>query len=486
MDQSILSVIMDKINNHYYNSEDKDQKKSVSYIIDKLELNSIDYYDIHMLKECFNRQYPLSIEVPEREELVDDFFNNNNIIYQVVYAGRRSGKSETFKRLVAHSALINDKSLPIYVGAPILSQTKDLYQDDLNLLTFSYFHKRKPNLSNLKIFLDNGNSIELKSLDTPQRQEGRNILGVLIDEVEDVKKKTFWEEHIEPALATLFDDGYKPFALIGGVPEQGGVLEKFVNEYCAKSNNYKEYNQPSSRVLSQEVLHIKRELLPLDIYLQEYEAKFIKPQGTIYYDYDPNLNSTDLEIKEDYTLHQFHDQNYRPLSSGLGIKSKNNYYILDEFILDKSDAYKLMEEFLHRYNNHKNKNIFIQGDRYGNSHFSNFNTTYYTIIENTLRENGQNPIMNIPKANPPIVSRQNSVKLAIRNANGNRHLFVNLLKAPTLNKGLIKSKVKKGTAYQEDDSVPEHHIGCALGYQIHPSINKDNNQLNELNGTLYR
>lgn len=486
MDQSILSKIMDNINNHYYNSEDRNWKKSVTHIIDKLELHTTDYYDIYMLKECFNRQYPLSIKVPEREQLVNDFFNNDDILYQVVFAGRRSGKTETFKRLVAHSALSIDKSLPIYVGAPTVSQTKDLYQDDLNLLTFSYFHRKRPNLSNLKIFLDNGNSIELKSLDRPQRQEGRNILGVLLDEVEDVKKKTFWEEHIEPSLATLFEDGYTPFALIGGVPEQGGVLQNFVNNYCAKSKNYQEYSQPSSRVLSEEVLYMKRECTPRDIYLQEYEAEFVKPSGTIYYDYDPILNSTDRVVEDNFTLHWFHDQNYNPLSSGIGIKSKNDYYILDEFVLENSDAYKLMQEFLHRYKNHKNKNIFIQGDRYGNSHFSNFDTTYYTIIENTLRKNGQNPIMNIPKANPPIVSRQNSVKLAIRNANGSRHLFVNLSKAPTLNKGLIKSKVKKGTAFQEDESIPEHHIGCALGYWLHPSINKDNNQFNEINGTLYR
>jgi hypothetical protein len=65
--------------------------------------------------------------VPERQDIIDDFFADNDIYYQVIYAGRRSGKSETCKRILARIALTSDKGLPIYIGCPSLKDAKRLY-----------------------------------------------------------------------------------------------------------------------------------------------------------------------------------------------------------------------------------------------------------------------------------------------------------------------------------------------------------------------
>jgi hypothetical protein len=40
-------------------------------------------------------------------------------------------------------------------------------------------------------------------------------------------------------------------------------------------------------------------------------------------------------------------------------------------------------------------------------------------------------------------------------------------------------------SHKEDPANDSHHIGCALGYWIHPSVNKLSSQLTMVSGGLY-
>ena len=62
-------------------------------------------------------------------------------------------------------------------------------------------HPRPPSESELKIFLPNGTEIHVIGLDQPQRIEGINWTGGIIDEIADVKGSAL-QENIMPALTT--------------------------------------------------------------------------------------------------------------------------------------------------------------------------------------------------------------------------------------------------------------------------------------------
>jgi hypothetical protein len=72
-----------------------------------------------------------------------------------------------------------------------------------------------------------------------------------------------------------------------------------------------------------------------------------------------------MVVEDYYTLNWFHDQNHGLPSSGIGIRTNNNYYILDEIVLRDCDVYSVLEAFFQKYNNHKNRDILIWGDSYG-------------------------------------------------------------------------------------------------------------------------
>jgi len=139
-----------------------------------------------------DRWYPL-IDIPEQVRLRDE-----TVRFKAIPAGRRSGKTERFKRKVAKEAMKNPGEL-YFMGAPTHGQAKKIFWDDIKLLTFSSTHVKKPSESELKIFLPNETQIHLIGLDQPARIEGIPWTGGGIDEIADCKENT-WEEHVLPSL----------------------------------------------------------------------------------------------------------------------------------------------------------------------------------------------------------------------------------------------------------------------------------------------
>jgi hypothetical protein len=408
--------------------------------------------------KCLSRWYQL-IDHPVQYELVND-----DIRFKVVPAGRRSGKTERAKRYVVREAMRVPG--PYFVAAPTRDQVKRIYWNDLKLLSFSYVFEDKPRETDLIINFPNGSTISLIGLDQPQRMEGVFWIGGIIDEIADVKP-TAWAENISPALDTYnpLTPDYRAWCWLIGVPD--GYNHYF--DMAELGNNpdiqdWKTYTWKSSDILPDEVIASAKSRMSLRQFQQEYEAAFSNATGRIYEDYcDQNYTSEKIYPHEQ--LLWYHDFNFTPLSSGIGVRRGDDIYLLEEIILQSAVAQQSATEFVERYKAHNNKHVIIYGDPAGKVGEKHGHQSDYTAIEGVLRENGWKYTRCVRPSTRSIKDGQNAVRAKIANAEGKVSLYCNQHTAPYTHKSLLTGQLKSGSTFLEEDAEYQH-IGTAVRYMI--------------------
>jgi hypothetical protein len=410
---------------------------------------------------CLNRWYPL-IDHPTQLSLIND-----TIRFKVVPAGRRSGKTERFKRFMAKTMMATPGE-PYFIAAPTRNQVKKIYWEDMKLLCFAPLLNRDAvSESELTIRLPNGSSVTLIGLDQPQRIEGTFWAGGGIDEIADVKENA-WAENISPALDTFnpLKPDYRAWCWLLGVPD--GLNHYYeMAEYArtADDPDWKLYTWHSSDILPDDVIAAAKRRMSKRQYRQEYEASFETASGKIYEDYSP-ANYTKATIKPHEQLLWFHDFNYTPLSSGIGVRrNKHDLYILDEIILTSAVAKQSALEFVDRYKDHQNRDILLYGDPAGRAGEKHGHASDYTEMEEILRKHNWKVKRQVKNAAPAIKDRQNAVRAKIRNAADEISLYVNPQRAPYCHKGLATVQLKQGSTFLEEDGEYQH-ITTAIGYCV--------------------
>ena len=394
--------------------------------------------------------------------------------FKVAPAGRRSGKTERFKRFVTKQAM---KTPGLYfAAAPTHDQAKKIFWNDLKLLSFSSTHKKQPSETQRTLFFNNGSELVVLGLDKPERFEGIAWTGGGIDEVGNLKEGA-WEENISPALNTVnpTNPDYRAWCWLFGVPE--GLNHYYdLAQYAltAQDPMWGYYHWTSAEILPSDVIEQARRTLSPRQFRQEYEASFETAQGRIYEDYGLH-NHTDEVILPHEQLLWHHDFNYTPMSSGVCVRRPKGFYILDEIILTSAVAEQSALEFVERFQKHENKNVIIYGDPAGRAGEKHGHASDYTNIERVLRENGWRYTRRVKNKAPAIKDRQNAVRAQIMNAAGDVRLFVNPAKAVYANKGLATVQLKEGSTFQEEDGEYQH-ITTAIGYMIdyEAPVNKSN------------
>lgn len=412
-------------------------------------------------KRSLDRWYKLK-DHPVQYELVND-----KIRFKVVPAGRRSGKTERAKRFMVREAMREPG--PYFIGAPTRDQVKRIYWHDLKLLAFCTVPGVAVSESELTIRYPHGGSVSLIGLDQPQRIEGTFWKGGIIDEYADIRPGS-WEENISPALDT-FDPtqpDYRAWCWLIGVPE--GLNHYYdLAEYARTSGDpdWKLYTWKSIDILPRDVIEAAKRRMSKRQFKQEYEASFETVQGRIYDDYGQQ-NYTNETIKPHEQLLWFHDFNFTPMSSGIGVRrgdAGKDLYILDEIVLTSAISKQSATEFVERYKDHKNKNVIIYGDPAGKAGEKHGHGSDYTEMETLLRAHGWKVERKVKAAAPSIKDRQNAVRAKILTASGETSLFVNITKAVYAHKGLSTVEVKKGSTFIEEVSDYQH-ITTAIGYCV--------------------
>lgn len=417
-----------------------------------------------MLDRQLSRWYPLK-DHPVQLALVAAVAEG--IRFPLVPAGRRSGKTERFKRFVVKQA--SAYAGMYFAAAPTHAQAKKIFWDDLKAFTLCCMHSRRPSESDLIIYLDNGSEIHVIGLDKPQRIEGIPWTGGGIDEFADIKPDA-WEANILPALNTVNPTmpDYRAWCWLLGVPDGlNHYYDLCMQAESGEDPNFRVFHWKSAEILPADVMDAMKRAMSAKQFKQEFEASFETASGRIYEDYS-KANTTNAVIEPHEQLMWMHDQNFTPLSSAVGVRRNNgkDLYLLDEIVLISAVSKQAAIEFVDKFKDHQNKHVLIYGDPAGKAGEKHGHASDYTDIEGVLKANGWRYTRKVKAAHPAIKDRQNAVRAKIMTAAGDVSLFVNPTKAPWCHKGLSTVQLQTGSSFQEDQKNDYQHITTAIGYCV--------------------
>lgn len=218
----------------------------------------------------------------------------------------------------------------------------------------------------------------------------------------------------------------------------------------------------------------------VDRLLEIYDAKMAKrmidglwisiTDDVIYYTYDPQYNFIDESYEVDtrfpiYICYDFNIGLGKPLSVAFHQCINGVYHIFNEVVVEGQRTQDSLIEAQARGLLDYGVQYIVHGDANGFNRSTSSVDTDYDIIETFLENEKINYDMDVPRSNPLVRERHNIVNGRICNAKGTRRLFV-YKDAPTADRGLRLTSLKKGALYLEDDSPEYQHITTAIGYSI--------------------
>ena len=396
--------------------------------------------------------YPL-IPHPVQIALRDD-----DIRFKVCNSGRRSGKSERFKRKVVTEAMRYPGMY--FAAAPVRDQAKRLFWRDLKDMVPPLLMSKRPSESDLIIYLQNKSEIYVIGLDRPERIEGLPWKGGGVDEIANCKSD-IWDEHLRPLFSTKGMEN--TWCWLFGVPE--GVNHFYDLAEIAKSDehpDWKFYNWPSSDIIDAEEIEDAKRTMDPRLFRQEYLGTFENVKGRVYADY-PNDNHTDRVLDPGKDIIWAHDFNFTPLSSAVLQVDGDKIYMVDEIVLESAVAQNTATEFVERFKDYKSSMVYIYGDAQGHHGEKHGHQSDYMQIEKILKTNGFRVQVKAAHNYRPIKESQSTLRAKILNAAGERTFFVNAVKCKYGDKGLKLTQLKAGSSFQEAESKYQH-ITTALRY----------------------
>lgn len=361
--------------------------------------------------------------------------------YDVVPAGRRSGKTEIVgKRRLIYRALIGSPfpDPRYFAAAPTRDQAKRIYWKDLKRLTPRNLMARPPSESSLIIFLLTGAEIHVLGMDKPERIEGTPWDGGVLDEYDNMKKDA-WGAHVRPALSDR--RGWCDFI---GVPEGRKQFYELYKEAKAqaleafKKGEVPEWNAfwwKSADILPpEEIESAKRDLDELT-YLQEYEASFVNFSGRAYWPFVEHTHVGRLEYNPKHDLDFCFDFNVSPgvaaviqeqwLPTSDSEETWGDGVIGEVYIPRNSNTLSVCDRLIKDWGRHKGR-ITCYGDFTGGSRGSAavLGSDWQLIKQKLWGHFGPNRVSFVVKPNPRERDRINSVNSRLLTMSGDVRMMV--------------------------------------------------------------
>lgn len=417
---------------------------------------------------------------PLRYHKVQSLLYHEKKRFKIAKAGRRSGKTENFKRKLVmcqwelcphnpHRRIVPWTDPRWFAGAPTREQAKAIFWDHLKALTPDAWVKRIYE-SDLCIRTNWGTELWVVGLDRPQRIEGRSWDGGGIDEFADCKPGML-QANIRPALADRAG-----WLWILGVPDASSANQieyrDLVNaaEHDPKSE-WGVYSWPSSDILPPEEVESARKLLDKRTFEQEYEGKFILDSGRAFPDFS---RITHVDVPEflpvyrpNYPLCWTMDFNVDPFVSLVGQYDKLSgvMWVIDEVEAHSTVTPAMVRMFLERARERQwsVNNLRVYGDPKGhdrNTASKKENTTNWTLVREELEMAGltqQQFRFRVRKSHRSIQATRNAVNSKLRNANGDVKLYIS---------SNCRRLIKELDSALWPSELKEEHATAALRYWI--------------------
>jgi len=202
----------------------------------------------------------------------------------------------------------------------------------------------------------------------------------------------------------------------------------------------------------------------------------------IYYNYESGRNFVNSVYKIDKSRpidlsFDFNIGENKPMSCCLGQYEGKAFHIFHECHIFSARTMDILDE-IHNREVFKDVNVIrIFGDASGKNRDTRSLGNDYDIIIKTLSNFYPTKRIEylVPKANPPVRRRHNTVNGMFMNSVGEVRLKL-YQGTEWIDEGLRLTKSKAGSGYIEDDSLPQQHVTTALGYMVDYIINLGENR----------
>ncbi|AUR89738.1 terminase-like family protein [Vibrio phage 1.132.O._10N.222.49.F8] len=369
--------------------------------------------------------------------------------FTTAICGRRFGK--TFLAIIKLLTWANKKGIYWYV-APTYRMAKQIAWRDLLEIAGSTGMIVKKNEQDLSIELSNGSIIALRGADNPDSLRGVSLSGLVMDEFAFIDEKA-WTFVLRPACA----DNLAPVLFIS-TPAGWNYAKEVYDKGAIHNDQYASFmftTADGGNVHESELEAAKKDL-PEMVYKQEYLASFEMLANRVYSYFDRLENVQQCKDTGAELLIGM-DFNVSPMTAVVGVRVADQLHIIDELELMNSNTEEMCAEIKRRY---PKRRITVYPDPAGNARKTSATVgdTDFSII----RRHGFQLIA--PKRHPLVVDRINTVQSLLKNADGDRRLFIDP-KCQALIKCLDGLTYKDGTS-APDKSLGLDHMTDGLGYLI--------------------
>lgn len=376
---------------------------------------------------------------------------NDENRFKVLVTGRRFGKTHLCIRELCKHAAKKPGSINWYVSPSYRMSKQITWIQLVNKLSDLRWIKSK-NEAELTCMLKNGSIIALKGADNWDSLRGVGLDFVVVDEFQDVPRQA-WTEVIRP---TLSDKQGK--ALFCGTPKGVGSWSHKLYTQAIHEPDWNAWQFTTiqgGNVPQTEIDAAKRDLDD-KTFAQEYLATFNTYSGVVYYNFDYKGTVKPIDNKDVGIIHIGQDFNLSPMSSVIAQVTRQGIHIFDEINLLGSNTEEVVEELKVRYPH--SKVVMYPDPASRQRKTSAGGKTDFSILANAGFE------MKARQHHTPIRDRVNSVNALLKNAAGERKLFVDPKCKHTLD-SLQRLTYKEGTSQIDKDSGLDH-FADALGYLV--------------------
>ena len=376
--------------------------------------------------------------------------------------GRGSGKTELAKRrLIRFLSVKKEYDDPRYFyGGPTLNQAMRTAWDHLlKLIPPEWEPEPKGTCIRTKF----GSELWVVGLDKPQRIEGVQWDGGVLDESCDLKPGVF-DRNVLPALS--WRNGW---CWRIGVPKRQGPSAKEFRTFCESARrgeieDTESFTWPSSDILPPKLLKWAMQNMDSKDFREQFGACWETSGGQLFYSFERQYNVRPVTYKENQAIVIVSDFNIDPMCWVIGHRTDNMLELFDELHIPDCNTPKAIDVLYRRDQNHKGGFEFY-GDATGDARKTAAVKSDYKHVLNHEGFKVLGRTVHYPKANPSRRDRFASCNALLCNAANQRRVFIDP-RCKRLIEDLEARHCPEGSN-EPSDTGDLGHITDAMGYVIH-------------------
>lgn len=383
---------------------------------------------------------------------------------KLVVAGRGSGKTVLARRHTVRWLPVRKPwTDPMYFYAlPTYRQARRVAWDPIKaLVPPEWIPKNGISESSLVIRTIFGSELHVVGMDKPQRIEGSQWDGGVVDEMSDQRPGVVGR-NILPALSHR-----DPWLWLIGVSKRFGVgapeFKRLYKEWSSAAG-CEVFTWPSWDIVDAETIAWARENLDERDFNEQFGASWQDPSGLIFYAFNADKMVTrEAEYDPSRLVYVGSDFNVDPMSWVLGHVVGDKLRVFDEISLRNANTPGTLDVLHRKYGQHKAGWHFI-GDASARARKTSAVTTDYVQIHNDSRFSPKK--ISYPKANPPLAVRFAACNALFMNAAGKSRFELHP-RCVNVKNDLEVRAYKEGTREPDDSDKTVGHMSDAVGYVIH-------------------